>query len=230
MLRICMLCGLFLTVATGCATTSNIDPYQGFNRKIMAFNDEGDKWILKPIARSYKAITPKPIQRSVHNMFANLNEPVVIINQLLQGKLKLGLQDTGRFIINTTLGIVGLFDVATKVGLDKHDEDFGQTFASWGVPSGAYLVIPFWGPATLRDGVGDVADSYAYPIRYLDPPRTRNQTMGLGLIDKRASLLEAEKLIEGDRYLFIRDAYLQRREFLANDGEVENDPFLEEFE
>lgn len=226
-LRIVTLCCVVAMVSTGCATMNNVDPYEGFNRKVMAFNDGADKLFLNPLALGYLAATPKPVRQSVHNVFANLNEPTVIINQFLQGKGRLGLQDTARFLINTTLGIAGLFDVAAKMGLARHNEDFGQTLGSWGAGSGAYLIIPFWGPVTTRDGIGDIANSYTYLPRYIDHPRTRNQVLGLGIIDKRAYLLGAEELIQGDRYLFIRDAYLQSREFLTRDGEVEEDPFLE---
>ena len=193
MFRIVTLCCVVAMVSTGCATMNNVDPYEGFNRKVMAFNDGTDKLFLKPLALGYLVVTPKPVRQSVHNVFANLNEPTVIINQFLQGKGSLGLQDTGRFLINTTLGIAGLFDVAAKMGLAKHNEDFGQTLGSWGVGSGAYLVIPFWGPVTTRDGIGDVANSYTYLPRYIDHPRTRNQVLGLGIIDKRAYLLGAEE-------------------------------------
>ncbi len=226
-LRICTLCCAALALSTGCATTDNVDPYERFNRKIMAFNDGADKWVLKPIVRGYVAVTPTPVRRSLHNFIANLAYPTVAINQFLQGKGRLGLRDTGRFLTNTTLGIAGLFDVATRLGLDEHDEDFGQTFGSWGIPPSAYLVVPFWGPVTTRDGAGDLVSIYTYLPRYLESSRTRNLLAGLWIIDRRASLLKAEKLIEGDRYLFIRDVYLQRREFLTNDGELGNDPFLE---
>ena len=229
-LRIITLCCAVLALSTGCATTDNVDPYEGFNRKIMAFNDGADKWVLKPIVRGYVAVTPTPVRRSLHNLIANLTYPTVVINQFLQGKGRLGLRDAGRFLTNTTLGIAGLFDVAGRLGLDEHDEDFGQTLGAWGIPPGAYLVIPFWGSVTTRDGAGDIASIYTYPPRYFESSLTRSLLTGLWIVDRRASLLDAEKLIEGDRYLFIRDVYLQSREFLTNDGELESDPFLEDSE
>lgn len=217
---------LFGGVASGCATQS-IDPLESGNRKVHAFNDTADHFLLKPIAKGYTAILPKPAERGIANAFSNLNDPWVAINQLLQGKPKLALRDTGRFLVNTTLGIGGLFDVAGRMGLEKHQEDFGQTLAVWGVGRGAYLVVPFWGPSSPRDGFGAIVGNYAYLPRYISNTATRNWVIALWIINKRAGFLGAESLITGDRYLFIRDAYLQRRDYLINDGVVE-DSFMDD--
>ena len=230
MLRIISLSCIIVLFFNGCATTNNPDPFEGVNRKVMSFNDGVDKWVLKPVTKGYRTVTPKPVRQGVSNLFSNLGEPIVVVNQFLQGNVGLGFQDTARFLINTTFGIFGLFDVASKMGLEKHNEDFGQTLGAWGVDSGAYLVIPFWGPVTTRDGFGDIANTLTHPTQEIDHIPTRNQVLGLGIVDKRSNLLAAEDIIQGDRYLFIRDAYLQNREFLVNDGEVESDPFLEGFE
>jgi len=164
----------------------------------------------------------------VHNFFLNLIEPLTIINQLLQGELKLGAQDTTRWIVNTTIGLGGLADVARKVGLERHSEDFGQTLGRWGISSGPYLVIPFYGPTTLRDGFGDILGGYLYPPNYLKSNGARNAYYAARVIDTRASLLGIDQLITGDEYLFLRDAYLQNREFQVHGKVEDNDPFLDE--
>lgn len=217
---------ILLLLVTGCATTGNPDPYEGFNRGVMNFNDGADRRVLKPIARGYRWITPRFVEDGVGNFFSNLNEPVVALNQLLQGKPGLALKDTGRFLINSTIGLAGLIEVADSMGLEKHQEDFGQTFGVWGIEQGPYLVLPFWGPSNPRDGIGDLIGSFGFAPRYVDDVTARNLLYALSLINRRASLLDAEELISGDRYLFIRDAYLQRRNYLTLDGVVE-DEFLD---
>tara|TARA_R110002095_G_scaffold32443_5_gene30846 strand:- start:1704 stop:2393 length:690 start_codon:yes stop_codon:yes gene_type:complete len=227
MLKTTILYSVVMLLFSGCASIDNPDPYESLNRKVMRFNDSADRWVLKPAAKAYTFVTPVPVRNSIHNFFNNLGYPTVALNQLLQGKGELGLKDSARFLINSTLGIVGLFDVATKMGLEAHEEDFGQTFATWGAGSGAYLIIPFWGPVTTRSGIGDIGASFTYPVRYVDDVATRNTLMGAWAVDKRASLLAAESLISGDRYQFIRDAYLQRRKFLIEDGSIDVDPFID---
>ncbi len=218
---------LVLTVAiSGCAT-QGIDPYESSNRKVQAFNDTADRFLLKPLARGYRAVLPDAVERGISNVFSNLAEPFVAINQLLQGKPVQGLYDGGRFLVNTTLGIGGLFDVGAGLGLEKHAEDFGQTLAVWGVGQGPYLVWPFWGPSNPRDAVGDLVGSFAFVPTYADDVGVRNSAYALWVINRRAQLLDAERLIKGDRYLFIRDAYLQRRDYLVNDGIVTDD-FLDD--
>lgn len=220
---------LVVALASGCATTANIDPYEPQNRRVMGFNDGADGISLKPLAKGYVKVTPPAGRNSVHNFFANLRYPNVVINQFLQGKVKKGASDTGRFLINTTVGIGGLFDVAKRLGLVEHHEDFGQTLAVWGVASGPYLMVPFWGPVTVRDAVGDLLDTLTYPTFYIKDVALRNGLIAGWALDRRAAVLDAESLISGDRYLFVRDAVLQHREYLILDGEV-TDPFLEEYE
>ncbi len=213
-------------LVSGCAS-QKIDPFEGVNRGFQSFNDTTDRFLLKPIAIGYSAVLPNPVERGVANVFSNAADPWVAINQLLQGKPGLSVRDTGRFLLNSTLGVGGLFDVAGRMGLEKHDEDFGQTLAVWGVGQGPYLVVPFWGPSNPRDGIGDIVGSFAYVPRYIDHVPTRNIALALDVISQRADLLDAERLISGDRYLFIRDAYLQRRDYLINDAVVE-DSFLDD--
>jgi len=224
---------LALTLLGGCASqgADSIDPWEPFNRRMHTFNDALDRAILKPVAQGYTVITPDPVEKRIHNFFLNLGYPTVFVNQFLQGKPVAGMRDTAHFLVNTTLGIGGLFNVAGRLGLERHEEDFGQTFAVWGVGQGPFIVAPFFGPTTVRDGVGSAAGIFTSPTYYIDSDAARWSLRGVGLIDSRAALLESEQLISGDRYLFIRDAYLQRRQYLMNDGEIEDDPFLdEEFE
>jgi phospholipid-binding lipoprotein MlaA len=224
-----LIAGIVLLSAS-CTTIDNPDPYEGVNRRVMAFNDGADRMILKPLAKGYMNVTSAPVRSSVTNFYDNFAYPITIINQFLQGKVRNGFSDLGRFLANSTAGIFGLFDVATDLGLEYHDEDFGQTLGVWGVGSGAYLVIPLWGPVTTRSGVGDIASFYTHPAQYVEDDSIRYGLFTGWAIQTRASLLEAEDLVIGDRYLFIRDVYLQRREFLVNDGEIEEDPFFDTIE
>ncbi len=225
---LCMI--LLLLTLGGCAQTGKVkDPLEPANRKIASFNDTVDRWALKPIAEGYVSITPEPIRNGISNFFDNLLYPTVIVNQFLQGKFKTGSQDAGRFLINSTIGVAGFVDIASHMGFERHEEDFGQTFAVWGFSRGPYLVLPLLGPSTVSDGIGKAAGLYTYPPTYIEDDTTRLGVFGLRMIDTRASLLETEKLISGDRYLFVRDAYLQRREYLIRDGETKaTDPFLDD--
>tara|TARA_R110000822_G_scaffold12845_19_gene46229 strand:+ start:3363 stop:4118 length:756 start_codon:yes stop_codon:yes gene_type:complete len=213
----------------GCAQVeTRQDPLEPFNRQMFAFNDAVDRAILKPVAKGYVKVLPAPVRTGVSNVFSNLRTPTTIINQFLQGKPVEGLRDITRFLVNSTVGILGIFDVASRSGLEKDVEDFGQTLAVWGVPAGPYLVVPFFGPSGFRDGAGDIAGLYTYPPTYADDEWVY-ALFAIDFIQQRAQLLDAEKLISGDRYLFIRDAYLQRREALVRDGEAdESDPFLDD--
>lgn len=202
----------------------SVDPWEGFNRKMFSFNDTLDSYVFKPLAKGYKAVTPDPVERGISSAFSNLKEVSNIANDLLQGKLSQAGNDTGRLLVNSTLGVVGIFDVAEHMGLPKSDgEDFGQTLATWGVGSGPYVVLPFLGPSTVRDLGGMPVNTFTDPVGYVDHVPTRNSLWGTGLVELRASLLEAESLISGDKYAFMRDAYLQRRNYLAKDGDVEDD-------
>ncbi|MFA0812506.1 MlaA family lipoprotein [Microbulbifer epialgicus] len=201
---------------------SQRDPWEGFNRAVFSFNDGADRYVLKPAAVSYRQITPIFMQYGVSNFFSNLGEVTNTLNGVLQGNWGQAGNDAGRLLINTTIGIGGLFDVAKHMGLEKGDgEDFGQTLAVWGVPSGPYLVLPLLGPSTLRDTPARVVDFYTNPLTYVDHTPTRYALKATDIVQSRASLLKAESLLQGDRYVLLRDAYLQRRDFLIVDGEVE---------
>jgi phospholipid-binding lipoprotein MlaA len=218
---------IFLAVMlTGCATQANKDPLEGLNRGIYKFNDTADKAVIKPIAGAYKAVLPSPIRTGVNNFFENLGTVVTTINDLLQFKFSKAMDDAGRFVINSTVGILGVVDVASMDNVPKHHEDFGQTLGYWGVGNGPYLVLPFFGPSSVRDTTGLVVDTVAFdPISYIDDPRTRNQLRIVKFIDKRAQYLPASDLLDDaalDPYAFMRDAYLQRRESQVRDGEVSN--------
>ena len=202
---------------------SEEDPWEGFNRAMFRFNDTLDTDALKPLAQGYQKVTPQFLEDGVNNVFGNIGDVGNLANNLLQGKLYDAGVDTGRLIFNTTFGLLGFFDVAKQMGLQKSDEDFGQTLGAWGLQSGPYLVIPFLGPSSVRDAGGKVPDSLLTPYPHMDHVPTRNVTRGVEVIDTRASLLSAEKLISGDKYIFIRNAYLQNREFRVKDGEVEDD-------
>lgn len=212
------------------AEDENPDPWEGLNRKIYSFNEFFDKYLLKPVAKAYDWVLPEPVNKGVTNVFGNLSETKNFLNDVLQLKFRDATDDAGRFLVNTTFGVVGLFDVASRWGIEKNEEDFGQTLAVWGVNSGPYVVLPFLGPSTVRDGVGLIPDYYSVPQAYIDHTRTKNTVYGVDFVDQRADLLKAEELIGGDKYLFIRDVYLQRREFLATDGAAEDDFTSEDFE
>lgn len=219
---------------TGCATTTQSagtnDPLEGYNRAMYKFNDAVDTAIIKPVAKGYDAVIPDPISRGVSNFFSNLDDVTVVINDLLQFKFKQAFQDTGRFVLNTTVGIAGIFDVASLSGYNKHDEDFGQTLGAWGVKPGAYVVLPFFGPRTVRDTFGLVGDYYTDPVTYVEGPGARNAFRATRLVDNRANLLKAEKVLDEaatDEYSYVRDAYLQRRQNLVYDG---NPPEYEDFD
>ena len=197
------------------------DPWEGFNRTMFSFNEGLDKAILKPVTQGYRFIMPDFAEVGVHNFFENIGDVKTFFNNALQGKPKEASEDLGRVLINTTLGIGGLFDVATLFGIPKHNEDFGQTLGAWGVDSGPYLVLPLFGPSSVRDGVGMIPDSMVDPLQEIGDEDTLLGLQVLRVIDKRAELLKAEGVISGDRYTFIRDAYLQRREFEVNDGQVQ---------
>lgn len=221
---------LALALAVGAVTPAlaespeDNDPFEGVNRAIFAFNEQADRFLLKPIAQGYRFVTPDPVEDSLGRVFDNVGEVVTIANDLFQGKFGQAANDTGRFLVNTTFGVVGIFDVASTMGLDKNEkEDFGQTLGAWGVKSGPYIMLPLLGPSTLRDGPARLVDGYMNPINTVDDVPTRNTIYGTEVVVRRGQLLKAEELISGDKYSFIRDAYLQRRAFMINDGVVEDD-------
>lgn len=214
-----------LLLAAGCASapgrTRSDDPWEGFNRGMYKFNDTLDRTALKPAAKGYRAITPNWFRAGVGNFFANITYPTTIVNEFLQGKALLGVKDTGRFLLNTTVGIGGLFDVATPVGLQANDEDFGQTLAVWGVGSGPYLTLPLFGPSSLRDAPSRVFDYFTQPLIYADIPwEAEWGAQALSTVHSRAELLSLEATLDRtfDPYVFVRDAWLQQREFSIYDG------------
>lgn len=199
----------------GCAGPNPRDPYESYNRAMFNFNDTVDTYALKPVATGYKNVTPQFVQTGVSNFFGNLGDAWTAINQLLQGNGEAGMSDISRFALNSTLGVLGLFDIASEAGLPKHKEDFGQTLGVWGVQSGPYLVLPLLGPSTVRDTVALPADIAGNIWRYKEPTNVRNIGTALNIVDTRAGLLDASTLLEDaalDRYEFLRDGYLQRRE------------------
>lgn len=211
---------IFVLLMGGCATTSengkDIDPYESFNRKMFTFNGVLDKQVAEPIASGYTKVTPEPVQTGVTNFFQNLSNINVVLNDFLQGKFKQGFADSGRFVINTTVGIAGLFDVAKKFGLEQHNEDFGQTLAVWGVNPGPYLVLPFLGPSTTRGTPSFAVEALTNPVVTAFPP-----LLGLELVDTRARADGAIKFVDEaalDPYIFTRESFLQWRNFLIYDG------------
>jgi len=198
----------------------NIDPLEWFNRPMFAVNDGLDRFLVRPVAKGYDFVMPDPAQRGVGNFFANLYDFNAAINGVLQGRFKGAAQGGGRFLVNSTIGVLGLFDVATSMGIRPYRTDFGHTLAIWGVPAGPYVMVPLFGPRTFRSGTGTIVDTYASVPTYIDNVPVRNSIWGLELVDGRARLLSADELISGDRYIFVRDAYLQQREAFVNDGEV----------
>lgn len=203
----------------------NPDPWEPVNRAVFRFNDTLDTYALKPVARGYDRVMPQFLDDGVSNVFNNLGEPKNLVNNVLQGKLHDAGVDLARFLMNTTVGVVGVFDVATRMGLQRNDEDFGQTLGAWGVQSGPYVMLPFFGPSTVRDTGGFAAESLAgYSYRsQMDHVPSRNTAAGVDLVDTRAGLLSQERLISGDKYRFIRNVWLQNREYKVMDGQVEDE-------
>lgn len=218
-----------ITLSAGCAGPNPRDPWEGFNKGMFAFNEGLDKVVLKPVAQGYEAAVPAPMRTGVGNAFSNVEDLAIGANNLLQGKPENALSDLGRLLINSTLGILGLFDVASEMGLEKHNEDFGQTLGRWGVGTGPYLVLPVLGPRNVRDTVGKAVDIQADPVADVYPVNLRNSLLGTRLIGDRAGLLPADKAIEdaalGDKYGYMRDTYLQRRENLVYDGKPPREEF-----
>ena len=205
------------------SSEKNVDPFESINRPLFAFNNQLDKWILRPVAKGYDFVMPDPAQRGVGNFFANLYDFNSALNALLQARFEGAAQGGGRFLVNSTLGVFGLFDVATRMGIRPYRTDFGHTLALWGVPSGPYIMVPLFGPRTFRSGTGTVVDTYSsVPMLFVDDNTVRNTIWGVELVDGRSRLLAADELLSGDRYIFIRDAYLQQREYFVNDGKVED--------
>jgi phospholipid-binding lipoprotein MlaA len=219
-----------LIALTGCASTQTAsnDPLEGYNRAMYSFNNALDKAVIKPVSQGYDAVVPDPISQGISNFFSNLDDVTVVINDLLQAKFGQAFEDTKRLVLNSTVGVAGIFDVATMAGYEKNNEDFGQTLGTWGVDSGAYVVLPLFGPRTVRDTVGLVGDYYTDPVTYVEGPGAENAFRGTRLVDTRANLLKAEKVLDEaaiDEYSYVRDAYLQRRENLVYDGNPPEEDF-----
>jgi phospholipid-binding lipoprotein MlaA len=230
-------CVLTPAMLSGCATQGNKDPLEGLNRGIYKFNDVTDKAIIKPIAVAYKTITPSPIRVGFNNFFSNLGSFTTVLNDLLQFKFASAFTDAGRFVINSTFGLAGFIDVAGMDKIPNHKEDFGQTLGYWGVGNGAYLVLPLLGPSSLRDTTGLVFDTITSdPINYtrnINQIRLSNQLRAAQLLDKRTELLTATDLVDEaslDPYAFTRDAYLQKRASLVQDGATSKELSKDEFD
>lgn len=210
------------------------DPWEPFNRSVFEFNEGLDKYLLKPIVTAYRFILPEIVRDGIYNFFSNYSDIYTALQNLLQGKPDLAFNDLMRVAVNTLFGLGGLMDVATPGGLPKHKEDWGQTFGVWGVPSGPYLVLPFFGPSTIRDTFGTAADLETdYLFKYIPDVGLRNSITGLRVINARNTFYEAGDLLDGaalDKYSFIRDAYLQRREYQINEGRNDEEPLMPPYE
>ena len=201
----------------------NVDPLETLNRQLFYLNDVLDKYLVKPVAQGYQYVTPDIVERGVGNFFANMYDATSAANAVLQWKWVGAAQSGGRFLVNSTLGVAGFFDVATPLGIRPYRADFGQTLAVWGFDAGPYLMVPLFGPRTVRSGIGTLVDLYTSVPTYIDNDTLRYSIWGLEIVDTRARLLQAEELMSGDRYIFVRDAYLQQREYFINDGVVTDD-------
>jgi len=218
---------LAVVLAAGCASIppdagkNPSDPWEVYNRHVFEFNERADQYVLTPVAQGYSKVVPEPVRDCIGNIFRNLGDVGNAINNLLQGKVYEATSDICRIAINSTVGVLGCFDVASKAGLARSNEDFGQTLGRWGVGSGPYFVLPLLGPNTVRDTFGRVADWYVDPVSYIDSTGYELAAVSLRLIDLRANLLQASRLLEGaalDKYQFVRDGYLQMRRNLIHDG------------
>jgi len=220
-----LLAALGLMVLAGCASTGEErdprDPFEGFNRGVTKFNDTFDEYLARPVARGYVKVLHQEIRSRIANFFSNLADPFIGVNNFLQGKFENGVNDLARFAFNSTIGLLGIHDVASEMGLEKHNEDFGQTFGRWGAGPGPYLVLPVLSSSTVRDTIGLGLDWTFDPLSDVRPINLRNSLVVLRGVNLRADLLEASRILEEaalDKYVFQRDAYLQRRQSLVYDG------------
>ena len=218
----------------GCATDpsklthSPTDPFERVNRGTYKFNDTVDKAVLRPVAMGYQKVTPQPVRTGISNFIANLEMPGTLVNDVLQGKLRAALSDTGRLLMNTTMGIGGLFDVASKAGIDHNDEDLGQTLGVWGVPPGPYLVLPLLGASDMRDGPSRAVDMFTNPAHYANTPVSVGYG-ALSALNTRADLLSLDNTLDSafDPYVFLRNAYLKRRAYQVADGNVADEELVD---
>ena len=221
-MRIQLLLIVSLLVLSFSAKSQDYDPWMRLNKHFFSVNDYFDQLLVRPIALTYTNVTPRFFQVGVGNVFDNLQDVNVAINDFLQFKIEDGLSDSGRIIVNSTIGIGGILDVATSMGLYRNEEDFGQTLGVWGFDAGPYVFLPVFGASNLRDSVGMIVDALFNPIRYVEDIESRYALYLADELDFRSSLLAYDELIIGDRYLFVREAYIQNREYVVNDGEVIN--------
>lgn len=208
------------------------DPLEAVNRKVYKFNDVADRYVLRPVAKTYADITPQPVKTGVSNFFDNLTYPITIVNGVLQLKFKQAASDTGRFLLNSTVGILGLVDVAGQQGMERHDEDFGQTLGYWGVGEGWFLMLPLLGPSTNRDLIGRGGDYFSDPTYYVDEPQVEYPLIALRAVNSRAGLLGAPENFlnqQLDPYVAMRTAYLEQRWSLIHDGKPPPDDDFEDF-
>jgi phospholipid-binding lipoprotein MlaA len=205
------------------AQAPGIDPWQAINRPVYEFNKAFDGLVIRPIASVYRELVPAPAKGGVRNFFNNLDDVNVVVNDVLQLKFRQALGDSCRFLVNTTVGLGGLLDPGSSLGLYKHYEDFGQTLGYWGMGDGGYLMLPVLGSSTLRDAVGTVPDIMLNPVRFITDSKVRTSVALLDIVDTRSSYFAAETMIRGDEYVFVRNAYMQRREYLVADGKIEDD-------
>ena len=222
-MRIQLLLIVSLLVLSFSAKSQDYDPWMRLNKHFFSVNDYFDQLLVRPVALTYTNVTPRFFQVGVGNVFDNLQDVNVAINDFLQFKIEDGLSDSGRIIVNSTVGIGGILDVATSMGLYRNEEDFGQTLGVWGFDAGPYVFLPVFGASNLRDSVGMIVDALFNPIRYIENIESRYTLYLADELDFRSSLLAYDELIIGDRYLFVREAYIQNREYVVNDGEVTNE-------
>lgn len=228
------------TVLVGCASIpagvepSPNDPWEPFNRSVFEFNENLDAYFLKPVVTGYRFVLPEFVRDGIYNFFSNYNDIYTALNNLLQGKPSDAFSDLMRVVVNTTFGLGGFIDMATPGGLEKHKEDWGQTFGVWGVPSGPYVVLPFFGPSSVRDTFGTAADLETdYFFKYIPDVGLRNSVTGLRVVNARNTYYEAGDLLNGaaiDKYSFLRDAYIQRREYQINEGREDEEPLMPPYE
>jgi phospholipid-binding lipoprotein MlaA len=223
-----LLAVLVLAALTGCASLPHNthsdprDPFERGNRAVFSFNQQLDRAVARPVARAYARVVPRPIRSGLDNVLQNASYPRVIVSQLLQGKMAATGRDTGRLLVNTIMGLGGLFDVATDIGLDRHDEDFGQALGKWGIPSGPYLMLPLLGPSSMRDAFAEIPDQLTNATHYINDSTTRYGVAAFRLLNDRVNLLEGDALLTraADPYVFVRSAWLQHREYKVRDGDV----------
>lgn len=209
--------GMLLSACSTVQTPIKQDPFEGFNRTVFTVNDKADQYAFRPVAKAYNWALPQPVRTGISNVFSNVGDVTVAANKLLQGNVTAGVETIMRIAINTVFGLGGIFDIATQARLPKQQADFGLTLGTYGVPAGPYLVLPFFGPSTVRDAVGMVPDGFMSPITYIRPNWIRYTLFGVKAISVRAAYLNATDLLQSaalDKYSFVRNAYLQRRQYL----------------